>query len=192
MAVEIEAKMQISSVDAMAGRLRDVGGAYHGTVLERNVYFDTPSGALKAADEGLRVRHATCKGESNGRAVMTYKGPRQPRPLKTRREIEFVVDDAAAAEAMLTALKYKKVLAFEKQRQTWQVDACEVVLDTLPHLGEFLEIEGPSEHEVESVRRCLRLDQTPLITTSYLGLICAYLDDHGLGRADLSFEEHAD
>lgn len=187
MAIEIEAKMRIDGMEEITQRLRAEGASYVGTVTERNTYFDTPEASLKSADEGLRVRTELQPHDNSTRVVVTYKGPRQAGPFKTRREIEFTVSDADAAESLFDALHYIKVLTFEKRRQTWRLDHCEVVLDTLPELGHFLEIEGPGEAAVDVVRRRLGLEDHPLITTSYLGLICGHLEDHGRARGEFRF-----
>jgi adenylate cyclase class IV len=45
------------------------------------------------------------------------------------------------------------------------------LLDNLPQLGTFVEIEGPGEKEIEIVQKELELDSLPHIHESYAHLI---------------------
>jgi len=64
---------------------------------------------------------------------------------------------------------------FEKRRHRWRLEDCLVEIDSLPELGDFVEIEGPSESRVYDVRSQLVLDDHPFIQESYASLVVAYL-----------------
>lgn len=182
---ELEAKMQVSDHAPLRERLRVVGVRV-GTVMELNTFFDTPSRTLVEQDKGLRVRH-TCDFETgHERHVVTYKGPQQDGALKKREEIEIVADDGEQAALLLARLGYGSTLSFEKRRETWRMDECLVELDELPQLGCFVEIEGPDEEAVMSVRDVLHLDDRPLVNKSYSAMVDELLKSTGLTK--LEFE----
>jgi predicted adenylyl cyclase CyaB len=186
MPVEIEAKMRLVDRGVVERRLRDAGAASGPVILETNIFFDTDGGALKSTDQGLRIRVMQVKrgdtSESEMTVVLTHKGPRAHGKLKSREEHELVVKDAAAAEALLGALGYTRVMSFDKRRERWTLDGCTVDLDTLPHLGEFVEIEGPSDTAVLAVRQKLALTDAPLIRASYIAMLDTYVTEHHLRR----------
>jgi adenylate cyclase class 2 len=141
---EIEAKYRLDGPEAHA-RLRErlvaLGARPEGVVVERDVFFDRPDGSLGAAGCVLRLR---VRGSGPG-GWLTYKGPPvRMGVLKQRAELQVAVTDAAALRAILEALGYMAVLEYAKQRETWQLGAVAVTLDTLA-CGWFCEVEGAPE-----------------------------------------------
>ena len=183
---EIEAKMRVPDHGPLRERLRDARATRLGTVMELNTFFDAPDRALLAADKGLRVRY-TCDFETGDqRHVITYKGPQQEGQVKNREEVEIVADDGEQASLLLQRLGYAPTLSFEKRRETWRLDECEIVLDELPQLGCFVEIEGPDEEAVLEVRESLDLDDRPLVKQSYISMVDELLKS--TGSTTLEFE----
>ena len=183
MSIEIEGKMRLTDPEAVEHALRELGAEPHGRVFETNTFFDTQQGNLKSGDQGLRIR---VEQPEQGEPVVsiTHKGPRAHGQLKNRQETEVRVDDAQQAAALLGAMGYRPVLTFEKRRTRWKLDDCWIELDTLPHLGQFIEIEGPSDEVVMQVREKLGLAEAPLVRTSYAAMMTAHIREHGL-RTDL-------
>lgn len=176
MSIEIEVKMRLKDINELEGRLSAVGGKRCREMIEINTYLDTAGGTLRSSDQGLRVRVETpLNPELPPVATMTYKGPRANSEVKSRTELEVVVEPGASAIQLLEALGFRAVRRFEKHRRHWQVDVCVVDIDTLPYLGDFVEIEGPSEQAVLALRSQLGLDQLPLVQDSYIGMLEAYL-----------------
>jgi adenylate cyclase, class 2 len=171
MPLEIEAKMQVDDLAAMRRRLKAAGAKLAGNHLEINTFFDTPNAALRRADKGLRLR--ANRDARTGRTIhiVTFKGPRRPGPLKRREEIEFVVVDPHALTKVFAELGYAARLSFQKRRQSWTLAGCKIELDELPLLGTFIEIEGPSQPKIYSVRKRLGLTDQPLIRGSYASLL---------------------
>ena len=189
MPVEIEAKMVVDSFEPVAAVLRQLGARALGDHLEVNTFFDTEDRSLLAAGEGLRLRRDLHVGTKREKHVVTYKGPRQAGPLKSREEVEFEVSDAAAATLLLERLGYVRTLSFEKRRQSWELDGCKVELDEVPYLGKFVEIEGADEAVVMRVRKRLGLGERPLIRTSYISMLMSHLKEHGESRQDVRFDD---
>lgn len=179
MAIEIEAKMKVEDVAGVERALATAGATPVGRRREINTFFDTPDGSLRASDQGLRVRVEHHEDEPEPRVIVTHKGPRQPGELKTRPETELHVASAQAAADLLTALGFIPTLSFEKDRRSWTLADCSIELDRVPHLGHFLEIEGPSEAAVLDVRRRLGLDHLPLVQAGYATMLRKLMLERG-------------
>ncbi len=190
MSLEIEAKMRLTDRAAIEQQLEQLGAERGPTILEQNTYFDTDRHELKSTDQGLRIRVEQHDGKPF-RATMTHKGPRAHGQLKSRTETEVGVDNARAAAEMLAALGFFPLLSFEKRRQRWKLDGCNVEMDTLPYLGEFIEIEGPSDDAVLSVRERLGMSETPLIRASYVAMLVSYLRENHLHTNAVRLEDDA-
>ncbi|HLL89626.1 MAG TPA: class IV adenylate cyclase, partial [Tepidisphaeraceae bacterium] len=176
MPVEIEAKMKVEDLSAVRERLKAAGAEPAGSAVETNTFFDTEDRALLAGDRGLRTREAR-RADGTVKATMTYKGPRNHGKLKNRDEFEVMIGDATAAGAMLNALGYVTVLSFQKRRETWRLQGCLVELDELPHLGRFVEVEGPREDVVMAVRDQLGLGERPIVKASYIAMLVQHLQE---------------
>jgi adenylate cyclase class 2 len=166
---EIEAKLKVDSLEKVEQKLQQLQAKFHGKLLQTDIYFDDEHSNLTKTDTCLRIRKQTSCLEE--KIFLTYKGPKAQENYKKRREIEFEVPDASAAEKLLVALGYKKALIVEKERHLWHLGPCEVLLDNLPQLGTFVEIEGPDEKEIEIVQKELELDYLTHIHESYAHLL---------------------
>lgn len=192
MPVEIEAKMAVPDLAPVREALRARGARRLKSTLETNVFFDTEDHTLLAGDEGLRLR--TNRDVETGRAtdVITHKGALQVGRLKSREETEVTVDDPAAATRLFERLGLSVTLSFEKRRETWELDGCKVELDEVPHLGAFVEVEGPGEEQVLRVRDAIGLSDRPIIKTSYIAMLTRYLDEHGQQASVITFGQDRD
>jgi len=191
MSLEIEAKMKVNDLDAVRRRLDAVGAVRTGQYLENNTFFDTDDRSLLAADKGLRLRINRNLDGQDEQYILTFKGPRLHGSLKTRQEQEMVVTDPESAGAFLQRLGFSQVLRFEKKRESWMLGGCRVELDEMPHLGFYVEIEGPTEQAVLEVRAKLELAGRALVRASYIGLLMSYLQEHGLSQRVIVFSDSA-
>ncbi|MDB5332340.1 MAG: adenylate cyclase [Phycisphaerales bacterium] len=187
MPVEIEAKMAVADLDVVRARLAECGAQPLGKFMEVNTFYDTDDRTLLAGDRGLRLRLNRNLQTNEEDHILTYKGPRQPGALKSREEVELGVEGSAEAMKLLESLDYHKMLAFEKRRESWMLDGCRVELDELPHLGTYVEVEGPDEPTVMKARQKLNLSNSPLIKTGYVALLTGYLQEHGRATRDIKF-----
>ncbi|MHC4123543.1 MAG: class IV adenylate cyclase [Planctomycetota bacterium] len=177
MFIEIEAKIKVDSVEPISKAIEASGAEFSCEMVQKDSYFDKDS-RLKKGDRALRLRVSLC-GE-NKKCVLAYKGPSQKSEFKKRQEIEIEVSNSESTEELLKAIGYEKVLTFEKKRKVWQLDGCEVVLDELPLLGYFVEIEGPDAAVIAQVQKKVGLADLTHIRQSYADLIENKL--HQLGR----------
>jgi predicted adenylyl cyclase CyaB len=169
MYIEIEAKLKVDSLPKIARRLKAVGAEFVRQKLQTDIYLDDSKSTLRKTDSALRIRLQRIGRKEQ--TVMTFKGPRRKGRFKQRREIQFEVADADSAEMLLVSLGYKKSLVFQKKRCLWRLDGCEVALDTLPLLGNFVEIEGPNEKTIARVQKTLGLADLSHIADSYAALM---------------------
>jgi len=178
--VEIEAKLRLDDPDGLRAKLVELNAVHDRDLLETNTYFDRPDGGLQNSDQGLRVRVEVDQATGRAQTILTHKGPRAHGRLKSRSETELGVSDADAAAQMLSALGFRPVLAFEKRRTRYLLDGCRVELDTLPHLGHFVEIEGHTDDDVLGVQAKLGVGDQPLISASYVAMLVTYLSENQL------------
>lgn len=189
MNLEIEAKMKLDDPAALMARLVDAYGPATSEVVQRDTFFDTTDDQLRHEDAGLRLRlvHPVREPDAT-EAIITYKGARQSGELKQREEVELSVGDPAHAAHLLKRLGYTERISVEKRRSSWRIDACAVEVDQLPYLGYFVEIEGPDESAVMTMRAELELDNCPLIRDGYVHLLVAYMAEHGIDESRIGFE----
>ena len=173
------------------------GGLIQERVLETNIRFDLPDGRLRSEGRVLRLRQDTD-------ARFTYKSPStNQQGVLSRTEIEFTVGDFEKAKEFLEALGYQKLIAYEKYRTTYTLEAdsllskiheqahgyhsCLIMLDELPY-GNFVEIEGEAIELIRKVAIQLNLNWEAAIGTSYTALFDRARKKLGYSFQDLSFE----
>lgn len=183
MPVEVECKIRVKRHEPVRERMQAVGGRFLSRVFEVNRILDRDEGSLRTAGCGLRIR-ATIVLEGPAKpATVTFKGPREPGPYKRRQELEVAISDAERMGDLLAALGYHEVLLYEKNRESWQLGDCRVELDELPHLGRFVEIEGPDEAAVAAAAATLGFAEASLVPDSYVALVATW----GKGLAERAY-----
>lgn len=191
MAVETEIKLRVESHEPMRRRLTAAGAHCTGHHLEQNIILDRPDGSLHAAGCGLRIREETFPDGGPPCASITFKGPLRSGPMKSREEIELVVDGIDGAVDFFNRLGFIPVLIYEKLRESWLLDDCRVELDRPPKIGLFVEIEGPTESSIQRVRGRIGLSDTPSVRESYVQLLIEYCDDNRITPRVLRMEASA-
>lgn len=151
-------------------------------VFEQNTLFDTADLKLRGNDTMIRVRRAGKVG------VLTFKGPSQPGPHKSREEIETKLDDTEAMELILARLGHHPVFRYEKFREEYERPGRHgaITLDETP-IGNFLELEGTPKW-IDRTAQQLGFSPADYITPSYGNLYLAYCREHGITPSDMTFE----
>ncbi len=169
MCTEIEAKLKVDSLSEIERKLSELGAEFLAGQLQTDYHFDDANTTLTKTDRCLRLRKQMVgKSES---LFLTYKGAKEKSNFKRRQEIEFEIKDADSVRKLLSALGYEQSLVVEKKRRLWQLGDCEVALDRLPLLGDFVEIEGPDEEKIANAQENLGLSDLSHITESYASLV---------------------
>lgn len=177
--MEIEAKIKLKSPSRLRSLLRSAGAQCEGLVLENNWLYDYPDRTLARSGKLLRLR------KDQGIRV-TLKGPREDSDYKKREEVEFEFPELSKAKALLEAIGFIRWFRYDKYRETWKLDTCEVVLDELPQLGLYVEIEGPSEEEIAAIIKRLKLPRR-YITDTYVELFQEHSKGSQIPSQDFRF-----
>lgn len=183
MSTEIEAKLKVDSLPEIKRKLTELGAEFLQEQLQTDYHFDDANMSLQRSDRCLRLRRQWVN--KSEQFFLTYKGAKEKSKFKKRHEIEIRIEDGDSIQRLLSALGYQKALVIEKKRQVWKLGQCEVSLDRLPLLGDFVEIEGPDEEKITSVQKTLGLSHTPHIRKSYSALIRAKLRKLGKDQKEV-------
>lgn len=145
-----------------------------------DVLFDAPDGQLRRARSGLRVRRDGAHGS------LTYKGPVQSGPVKSREEFETSVVDPDMAEQILRGLGYRPWFRGEKYREEYAIGPAHVVIDEAP-IGVFIEVEAEPA-EIEHAVRQLGRTPADYRLESYPRLYFAWCEAKGVRPGNMTFE----
>jgi adenylate cyclase class 2 len=139
----MEMKFAVADFDAIVQRLAQWGARAGEPLDEADHYFNAPDRDFAKTDEAFRLRRIADRNR------ITYKGPKQGGPAKTRTEVELAIDSGAdAADAfcrLVVHLGYRPVAIVRKRRIPYHFDrggfALEVCCDDVEQLGRFVEVE---------------------------------------------------
>jgi adenylate cyclase class 2 len=185
--MEIETKIKVKSLETIAESLRALGACCQCQVIQRDAYLDTAEDALMKTDRGLRRRRQ--QDDEGKKVFLTFKGPREKGPFKSRREIEVEAGDFAAMSELLSARGFCVKLTFEKRRRVWPLDDCCVCLDQLPLLGDFVEVEGPDEQRINNVLIKLGLLDLEHIGQTYAVMMADKLSQLSIDKKEVFFND---
>lgn len=169
MAFEIELKVKVDSHESVIKRLREIGAMLLRNEYQVDHYYDDSSSTMLNSDKALRIRKTRTGNEVS--TLLTFKGPKLKDELKYRKEIETLVNDPDAMDRILCELGFKTSLTVEKKREQWSYGQCLVMLDSLPLLGKFVEIEGPDTAAIHELQQKLGIDDRPHIDKGYAVLL---------------------
>ena len=180
---EIEAKFVVRRLEPIRQALLQMAARQTRPRLqETNLRFDDPDGRLTQAGQVLRLRR-------NHEPRLTFKAPGPD--FEQRVEIEFGVEDAAAARGLLEALGFDVIFVYEKYRETFALAHAEIMLDELP-FGVFIEIEADQLDHVRQTADRLGLAWPERLRVSYLGLFERLRRRHGWSFRDATFANFAE
>jgi len=134
--IEQEVKLRFETHEAARQAVIAAGGRLVRSERPQDDRFlDTADAHLLAAGSALRIRREP------GVTTITFKGPVQSGPVKSREEIETTVADAAVTESLLAKLGYIERWRLLKHREDYVIGEVRVFIDRTP-AGVFVEIEG--------------------------------------------------
>jgi predicted adenylyl cyclase CyaB len=179
---EIELKFKIENPGLIRKKLRNLKAKFIGKAFEKTIKFDTKNDGLKKQGKFLRVR----TGFEN---EITFKKKinKFDKDFKEREEIEVEISDPEKMEKILENLGFTKKWLMEKYREKWILGNVEVVIDKLPKMGYFIEIEG-SKRAIQKTAKILGLDLKKRITETYWGLWKNYCQGKGIKEENIIFK----
>jgi adenylate cyclase class 2 len=149
MSVEIEVKYRVNDPEELLAKVQALAGPPASGADQTDRYFTHPARNFAETDEALRIRS---QGEENR---ITYKGPRQAGPTKTREEIEVAVREGAEGADRMTRLLerlgFRPLAAIHKHRTEFDLDVegrpMKIAVDEAGELGAFAEVETIAHDE---------------------------------------------
>jgi adenylate cyclase, class 2 len=183
--VETEVKIRIADVSEVIDRLRALGFAPSvARVFERNTLYDKPDEELRNREMILRLRRA------GDRSVITWKGPHEEGPHKSRPELETSIGSTETLGQILEQLGYQRHFRYEKYRTelTKHSDGNAVVTVDETPIGNFLELEGPAEW-IDKTARDLGFAKPDYVLDSYGRLYLADCERRGQEPGDMVFAQ---
>jgi adenylate cyclase class 2 len=165
--LEIEMKFRVADFAAVQKTLQSWQAIARPTIDEADHYFNAPDRDFARTDEAFRLRSIGMENR------VTYKGPKQAGPTKTRTEIEIGLEPGAEGAdkfcRMAQHLGYRPTAVVRKRRTIYEFEragfALEACLDELETLGRFVELEIVADAE-----RKERAQETLLAVVRDLGL----------------------
>jgi predicted adenylyl cyclase CyaB len=150
--IEQEVKLEFPDVRTARDAVIAAGGQL--AVARRLVddrLFDTADDQLRRAGSALRLR------DDGAASRLTWKGPVQAGPVKSREEIETSIGDVTSLHAILRAVGYRQHFRAQKYREEYALGAALVTVDDTP-AGVYVEIEATPD---EIARITALLGRTP-------------------------------
>jgi adenylate cyclase class 2 len=181
-AIETEVKIAVphwtaqDAAERLAGVNLSVTAA---RVFEANFVYDTPEQSIRRAQMLLRLRRV---GERN---LLTWKGPSEPGPHKSRPELELPFESFETMHQILGHLGFQTYFRYEKYRTEFESAQGTVTFDETP-IGNFLELEGTGAWIDEMAVR-LGFNVRDYVLSSYGKLYLAHCDDKGVQPSNMVF-----
>ena len=179
---ETEIKLAVKTAGVARAMLRRAGfRVSRRRAFEANTVFDTAARALQSTRRLLRVREAA------GAVIITYKGPPEPGPHKSREEVETRVADAQASVAILQRLGFMPVFRYEKYRAEYRKSGAPGIatVDETP-IGAYVELEG-APRWIDRTARALGYAAADYITSSYGSLYMDWCRRRGVKPSNMVF-----
>jgi adenylate cyclase, class 2 len=181
---ETEIKLAMENADAARRLLSRAGFRVSSRrAFEANMVFDTADGALRCGGKLLRLR------ESAGRVTITFKGPPEAGPHKSREELETEAANAGACRAIFERLGFRPMFRYEKYRAEYRQPGVGGVatVDETP-IGTYVELEGNARW-IDRTAKTLGFSAEQYITASYGTLYLEWCGRRGVKAGDMVFGE---
>lgn len=160
--MEYEIKFKIDKKAPLIKRLKSLGAEDLGRKKEIDIY-------MRLNEKTVRIRKTGKKG------LLTTKEfiPTDKR-AKIREETQTAVDDVEALIKIFKGIGFKEVKRIEKIRHTFKFDNGLVLVDQLPFMGYYIELETNSFKKMKDLARKIGLDYNEGTINSYLNMFFRY------------------
>lgn len=143
MQTEIEVKFLNVDHDEIRAKLRELDAeCVSPSRLMRRKNFDYPDGRLDAVNGWVRVR------DEADRTTLAYK-QLNDRTLHGTKEVSVEVSDFEMTCAFLESIGLEQKAFQETKRESWVLDNVQIELDEWPWAPAYLELEAPTEDELD-------------------------------------------
>ncbi len=168
---EIEIKSRVEGPEELRRKILEAGGKLLEKKFEKNILLDFEDSGLSKEGKMIRLR------EREDKVLLTYKGPLEESAAKKREEIEVNVSDLDRALEIFGSIGLLPTLVYEKERELYSLGKAQVMIDRLPEIGYFCEIESVDEKYIEAVASKLGLKERS--KDSYSDIIERYARERG-------------
>jgi len=181
--VETEAKFWVTDPSALSQAILRQGFTSSEELKQRDEYFDFRDRRLNSLDFAVRLR------KEAGRIFVSLKGPRSyaANNKYSRIELEFEAKDEVSIREDMKLRQLEITWYFEKRRTSYSRPDSPViiVIDEVPEVGFFAEIEGPLE-DVRAVLLSLEPYLGPKERRNYKEIFVESKKAQGLSATDIN------
>ena len=152
MQTEIEAKFLDIKKETIRKKLLGLGAKMiKPEILMKRKTYDFPDLRLEKIQAWIRIR------DEGDKITLSYKRLLD-RSLHGTKEATVTVDDFEIAGQIIESLGLHCMSYQETKREEWQLDDCEITIDTWPWIPSFVEIEAPNERVIKMTAKKLGFD----------------------------------
>ncbi len=141
---EIEVKILEVNPAEIRKKLKALGAQKFFDGEVHAIYLDTPDKSIKKSDMVLRVRTA------GDRVELCVKGKREKSVFKKSEEIEVTTSSFKDTLAILEMLGFHPWHESRRRRECYRLNNIKFDMDHYKTMPSFLEVEAPTEKEVET------------------------------------------
>ncbi|NQU17875.1 MAG: class IV adenylate cyclase [Candidatus Saganbacteria bacterium] len=163
---EYEVKYKIADKSDILPKLKELGAQDLGEQKETDVY-------LNFIGKQVRIRKIGQEGLITHKRAIKTSGK-----AKVREETEVKISDADTMIKIFKGVGFQEGIKKEKIRHTFKLENAHVLIDKLPFMGYFIELEAESEEELKEVSKKLSLDYSNASGDNYMGLFAKYCKEN--------------
>lgn len=170
--IRLGSEERLSSVITLCTRLYGAGE----DLLQTDEYFDTPEENLKLEDLTLRLRTI------NGILQVALKSSRVriTETIHKRIELEFTAADEREVREQIAKQGLIATAVYEKRRWRFKTDDSKIVIDKLPFIGTFVEVEAATPKRINKILNLLNLPSDDAVIYNYTELLETKFTELGL------------
>ena len=162
--MEYEVKYKIENKKGILKKLRELGAKDLGENLESDVY-------LNLGKKGVRIRRTN---RNKGGFLTVKKLVDEETRAKVREETEVKVNDIEKLVQIFKFLGFSELKRKEKIRQTFKLGNVLILIDRIPFMGYFIELEAASDADLKKASKKLGLDYNQAKGDSYDNMFFKY------------------
>lgn len=183
MSRETETKFKITSPTAVRKRLGKIRAKRLSRRYERDIYYAARETTLR----GTVIRLRTVGGK-DGIFTVKYPSGKASSVFKEREELETRIGDRKVFQNMLRVLGFRPQFRKEKKRETYVWKDAKILIDELPYIGWYVEIEA-GRRRIRELAGKLGLDMKAAIPETYMTIFSLYKIRHGCPNVELIFNK---
>ena len=182
MPLEIETKFKVSDPGRMRRNITRIGARLMSRALEQDVYY----GKEEKGFGGTVIRLRKINGKRGVFTVKLSVSRKAYGVFKVKEELEVCIEDVKTFGRMLPALGLVPRFVKEKRRESYALGKAKILLDELPFVGWYLEIEG-TRKDITRLAKRLGLDIKKGTAETYSAIFNRYRAVKKIKRGDMVF-----